>query len=73
MKTEAKMAGLSESYSGHSMLVGMAQDLSAGGAELPELMTAGRRDSPTVPAKYTKAQAARRGSVTRYYQCGLRK
>ena len=34
----------------------MAQDLSAAGAERPELMTAGRWDSPTMPARYTEAQ-----------------
>ena len=39
----------------------MAQDLSAAGAELPELMTAGRWDSTTMPAKYTEAQAAAGG------------
>ena len=40
----------------------MAQDLSAAGAELPELMTAGRWDSPAMPAKYTEAQVAGRGA-----------
>ena len=51
----------------------MAQDLSAAGAELPELMTAGRWDSPTMPAKYTEAQAAGRGAVARYHRGDLRK
>ena len=50
----------------------MAQDLSAAGAELPELMTAGRWDSPTMPAKYTEALAAGRGAVARYYRGDLR-
>ena len=36
------MAGLSEGFSAQSPRVGMAHDLSAAGAELPELMTAGR-------------------------------
>ena len=40
------------------MRVGLAQDPSAAGAKLPELMTAGRWDSPTMPARYTQAQAA---------------
>ena len=46
----------------------MAQDLSAAGAELPELMTAGRWDSPTMPARYTEAQAAGKGAVARYHR-----
>ena len=73
IKTATKMAGLGEGFSGHSPRVGMAQDLSAAGAELPELMTAGRWDSPTMPAKYTEAQAAGRGAVVRYHRGDLRK
>ena len=38
----------------------MAQDLSAAGFALPELMT----------ARYTERQAAGRGAVARYYQGG---
>ena len=68
-----KMAGLGEGFSAHSPRVGMAQDLSAAGVELPELMTAGRWDSPTMPARYTEAQAAGRGAVARYYRGDLRK
>ena len=37
----------------------MAQDLSAVGAELPEIMTVGRWEIPTMPARYT--HTARRG------------
>ena len=73
VKAAVKMAGLGEGLSAHSPRVGMAQDLSAAGAELPELMTAGRWDSPTMPAKYTEAQAAGRGAVVRYYRGTLRK
>ena len=73
IKAATKMAGLGEGFSGHSPRVGMAQDLSAAGTELPELMTAGRWDSPTMPAKYTEAQAAGRGAVARYYRGDLRK
>ena len=43
------------------------------GAELPELMAAGRWDSPTMPANYTEAQAAGRGAVARYHRGDLRK
>ena len=73
IKAAARMAGLGEGFSGHSPRVGMAQDLSAAGAELPELMTAGRWDSPTMPAKYTEGQAAGRGAVDRYYRGDLRR
>ena len=58
IKAATKMAGLGDGFSGHSPRVGMAQDLSAAGAELPELMTAGRWRSPMMPAKYIEAQSA---------------
>ena len=73
IKAATKMAGLGDGFSAHSPRVGMAQDLSAAGAELPELMTAGRWESPTMPARYTQAQAAGRGAVARYYRGDLRK
>ena len=50
--------------------LGWAQDLSAAGFALPELMTAGRWKSPRMPARYTERQAAGRGAVARYYQGG---
>ena len=70
IKAATKMAGLGEGFSAHSPRVGMAQDLSA--AELPELMTAGRWGSPTMPARYTEAQTVGRGAVARYYRGDLR-
>ena len=73
IKAATKVAGLGDGFSSHSARVGMAQDLSAAGAELPELMTAGRWDSPTMPARYTEAQAAGRGAVARYYRGDLRR
>ena len=73
IKSATKMAGLGEGVSTHSPRVGMAQDLSAAGAELPELMTASRWDSPTMPARYTEAQAAGRGAVARYHRGDLRR
>ena len=53
-RVNAAAAGLGKRFRGHSMRVGMAQDLSAAGGELPELMTAGRWESPAMPAKYTE-------------------
>ena len=73
IKAATRMAGLGDGFSGHSPRVGMAQDLSAAGAELPELMTAGRWNSPAMPAKYTEAQAAGRGAVARYHRGDLRR
>ena len=73
IKAATKMAGLGGGFSAHSPRVGMAQDLSAAGAELPELMPAGRWDSPAMPAKYTESQAAGRGAVARYHRGNLRK
>ena len=62
-----EIAGFPGAYSGHSPRVGMAQDLAANGAELPALMEAGRWESPTMPARYTRSQAAERGAVAKYY------
>ena len=64
----ARAAGLGEGFSGHSGRVGMAQDLAAGGAELPALMVAGRWQSARMPARYTEKQALGRDAVARYYQ-----
>ena len=63
VRAATKMAGLGEGFSAHSPRVGMAQNRSAAGAELPELMTVGRWDSPTMPAKYTDAHAAGKRAV----------
>ena len=68
VKAAAQAAGLGDSFTGHSGRVGMAQDLTATGVELPALMTAGRWKSPRMPARYTERQAAGRGAVARYYQ-----
>ena len=65
------MAGLGEGFSANSPRVEMAQGLSAAGAELPELMTAGRWDSPSMPARNTEAQVAARGAVASYYREGI--
>ena len=60
----ARAAGLGEGFSGHSGRVGMAQDLAAGGAELPALMVAGRWQSPRMPGEvHRKASPGRRASV----------
>ena len=63
-----KIVNLGEEFSAHPPRVEMAQNLSAAGAELPELMTTARWDSPTMPARYTEAQAAGKGAVAKYYR-----
>ena len=68
IKAMCQAAGLSGRYSGHSPRVGMAQDLAADRAELPELMDAGRWKSPQMPARYTRRQQAGRGAVAKYYR-----
>lgn len=63
----AAAAGIAGDFAGHSPRVGMAVDLAAAGCELPALMTAGRWESPTMPARYTRSETAGRGAVARYY------
>ena len=63
----AQAAGLGKGFTGHSARVGMAQDLARAGTELPALMTAGRWQSPTMPARYTRAEQAGRGAIARFY------
>lgn len=60
-------AGLGDGYTGHSGRVGMAKDLRADGAELPELMDAGDWKSPETVARYTMEEDAARGAVGKYY------
>lgn len=68
IKAMCQAAGLHGRYTGHSPRVGMAQDLAADRAELPELMQAGRWKSPQMPARYTQRQQAGRGAVAKYYR-----
>ena len=51
--------------SGHSLRVGGAQSLAAGGASIVEMQTAGRWQSPTMPGHYARGQLAARGAVAR--------
>lgn len=70
ISSAAAAAGLGEGFTGHSARVGMAQDLARSGTELPALMTAGRWQSPTMPARYTRAEQAGRGAIARFYGSG---
>ena len=58
-------AGVEGHISGHSLRVGAAQSLAAGGASLVELQIAGRWTSPEMPGHYARGQLAARGAVAR--------
>lgn len=53
--------------SGHSLRVGMAQDLVGAGIDQGAIMQAGGWRSTTMVARYTQKLAARRGAVARFY------
>jgi hypothetical protein len=54
-----------ERISGHSTRVGAAQDMSAVGLDLAEIMQAGRWATPAMVARYTERIAARRGGAAK--------
>jgi site-specific recombinase XerD len=53
--------------SGHSLRVGMAQDLVAADMDMASVMQAGGWTTPRMVARYTQRLTARRGAVARYY------
>ena len=61
----AAAAGIEGRVSGHSLRVGGAQSLAAGGASIVEMQTAGRWQSPAMPGHYARGQLAARGAVAR--------
>ena len=65
IKRRAAAADLEGRFSGHSLRVGSAQSLAAGGASLVEMQTAGRWQSPAMPGHYARGQLAARGAVAR--------
>ena len=52
--------------SAHSTRIGAAQDLTAAGAALPEIMVAGGWKSPQMPAHYARKLDARQGAMRRW-------
>ena len=67
-KRLAALVGMKpEDVSGHSARVGMCQDLTGAGADLPALMQAGRWKSAAMPARYGERRAAARGAVAQFY------
>ena len=65
IQRRAADADLQGRFSGHSLRVGSAQSLAAGGASLVEMQTAGRWQSPAMPGHYARGQLAARGAVAR--------
>jgi hypothetical protein len=64
LKDMATKAGIDPTMiSGHSVRVGMSQDLVAAGADLAALMQAGRWKTPTMPARYSQHLLAAKGAV----------
>jgi site-specific recombinase XerD len=63
----AARLGHGKDVSGHSLRVGMAQDLVATGTDLAGVMQAGGWTTPRMVARYTEKLTARRGAVARYY------
>lgn len=57
-----------ERISGHSLRVGMAQDLVAAGADLAGVMNAGRWATPAMPARYAEHLLADRSAVAQYHR-----
>jgi site-specific recombinase XerD len=63
----AARLGHGSAVSGHSLRVGMAQDLVAADFDIASVMQAGGWTTPRMVAKYTQKLTARRGAVARYY------
>ena len=67
IQARAKAAGVDGFISGHSLRVGSAVSLAQAGASVVDLQTAGRWQSPQMPAHYAKAELAERGAVARFF------
>jgi site-specific recombinase XerD len=72
LKGRASKARLShaQGVSGHSLRVGMAQDLVAADLDVASVMQAGGWTTPRMVARYSERITARRGAVARYYGRG---
>ena len=71
LKARATESGLPlalvEKLSGHSPRVGLAQDMSASGLDLPAIMQAGRWKSPQMVSRYTEHLQARKGGAAKLF------
>jgi hypothetical protein len=59
--------------SAHSTRIGAAQDLTAAGAALPEIMIAGGWRSPQMPAHYSRKLDARKGAMRRWLEAARKR
>lgn len=64
--TEARLTHAA-TVSGHSLRVGMAQDLVAADLDVGSVMQAGGWTTPSMVARYTERLAAKRGAVAKFY------
>ncbi|MDE0298532.1 MAG: hypothetical protein OXN17_07870 [Candidatus Poribacteria bacterium] len=65
IKRWANEAGTEGFISGHSLRVGSAISPARAGASVVDMQTAGRWQSPSMPAHYAKAVLAERGAIAR--------
>jgi site-specific recombinase XerD len=72
LKDRARQAKLAhaDQVSGHSVRVGMCQDLVAAGLDVAAVAQSGGWASLTMVSRYSSRIAARRGAVARYYSRG---
>ena len=63
LKAMAKRAGLDIDPSGHSVRIGVAQDMVAAGFSLPEIMQAGGWQSPEMVSRYSEHLQVRSGAA----------
>ena len=59
--------------SAHSTRIGAAQDLTAAGAGLPEIMVAGGWKSPQMPAHYARKLATQQGAMRRWLEAARKR
>ena len=65
LKAMAKRAGLDINPSGHSVRIGVAQDMVAAGFSLPEIMQAGGWQSPEMVSRYSEHLQVRSGAAAK--------
>ena len=66
IKAATRAAGIVGRFTAHSGRVGMARDLVAFGASMPQVMQAGRWSSETMPMRYASNELADRTAVARF-------
>ena len=67
IKQAARLAGLKDTISSHSMRRGMAQELGRENASIEEINEAGRWDDDSTAVRYTLSDDPKEGAVARFY------